>query len=433
MRDGVMCRRTLDPNTHEVQLQILAPEQNRKQIWETYHTHAGHLGVDKTLSVLRRRFFWPKMEKDVQHWHATCNRCNLRKARPEGKAKLMPIGTSAPFEVLAVDFLSLGRPNDTYQYILVATDMFTRFTWAIPTRDQTAITTARVLWQHIIQPFGCPSRLHSDQGPNFESELIKSLCQYYGARKSRTTPYHPQGNGLCERFNQTLLNLLGTLEVEQQNRWPQYLPELVHAYNNTVHETTGYTPFFLMFGRHARLPTDVLFGTPEVEREGTLNEWVAQHHAKLYSAYQKAGKRSGQAAERSKSRYDRTARDAPLLPGERVLVSSKRRRGRGKLADRWESEPYVVVERIDSQAPVYRVRPEGQDGPTRVIHRNLLRPCILYPQEMLDRPPEIVTQREDALQPMWGYLFPQGAGEGAPPPRRSERENRGRLPARYLQ
>ncbi|KAG1940728.1 interleukin-1 receptor accessory protein-like 1-A, partial [Pimephales promelas] len=164
-----------------------------------------------------------------------------------------------------MDFLTLGRPTDRYQNILVATDLFTKYAWAIPTPDQTAVTTAGVLWRAIIQPFGCPETLHSDQGPNFESRVIQELSRLYGCRKTRTTSYHPQGNGGCERFNQTLLGLLGTLEADQQNQWEECLPALVQAYNNSVHSTTGYAPAFLMFGRHMRLPVDLLLGTKPTE------------------------------------------------------------------------------------------------------------------------------------------------------------------------
>lgn len=105
--------------------------------------------------------------------------------------------------IVALDFLTLGRPSDRYRNILVMTDLFSKFAWAVPTPDQTAFTTARALWTHVIQPFGCPEVFHSDQGPNFESKLIKELCQIYWCRKGRTTPCHPMGNGACERFNQT--------------------------------------------------------------------------------------------------------------------------------------------------------------------------------------------------------------------------------------
>lgn len=113
------------------------------------------------------------------------------------------------------------------------------------------------LWTHVIPPFSCPEILHSDQCPRFESKLIKELCQVYGCRKSHTTPYHPQCNGACERFNQTLVNLLGTLEVEQHSNWVGCLPGIVQSYN-TIHSSTSYEPAFLMFGRHLRTSIEIV-------------------------------------------------------------------------------------------------------------------------------------------------------------------------------
>lgn len=131
------------------------------------------------------------------------------------------------------------------------TDHFTEFAWAAPTRDQTAATTAHVLWRHGIQPFGCPKRFHVDQCPTFESAVIRELFNVYGALKSRTTPCYPQVNGSCERFNKTLLNLLGTLEENHKATWTDYVQELVCLYNNTIHATMSQTPCYLLFGQHA--------------------------------------------------------------------------------------------------------------------------------------------------------------------------------------
>merc|ERR1719354_35351 len=111
-----------------------------------------------------------------------------------------------------------------------------------------------------------------------------------------------------------------------------------------------------MFGRHVRLPMDLLFGTKNHERPQDTTEWVSAHHSKLEFAYNKVSQRLGAAAEKNKRQYDRTARDAPLLPGERVLVKDCRRQGRGKLCDHWEARPYVVIDRPRPEVPVYRVR-----------------------------------------------------------------------------
>lgn len=264
-----------------------------------------------------------------------CNQCAQNQPRREVRAPLQSIVTSYPLEIVAIDFLSLGRDQDTHPYILVMTDLFTRFAWAVPTRDQTAQTTVKALWTHVIQPFGCPERLHSDRGAAFESALVAQLSQMYGCRKSRTTPYHPGGNGACERLNQTLLTLLNSLSTEAQEHWARYLPELVHAYNNTVHSSTSYTPFFLMFGRHARLPVDLVTGAIPAVTPQTLEGWVRSHHHTLEQAYRVAGNQAQRRQARDQTRYNRRTRKLPLLPGERVLIRNFRRRGRRKLGPHW--------------------------------------------------------------------------------------------------
>lgn len=133
---------------------------------------------------------------------SSCPRYNLHKSPTIAtQGPLVPITTSCPLELLAMDFLKLPLSKDGHQYVLVVTDHFSKYAWAIPTRDQSVTTTAKVLWKHVIRYVGSPRRFHSDQGANFESAVLMELCSLYGTTKSRTTPYHPEGNGVCERFN----------------------------------------------------------------------------------------------------------------------------------------------------------------------------------------------------------------------------------------
>ena len=159
------------------------------------------------------------MVTDSNTWTKNCVECAISKAGPEVRAPLQSIQCTYPFEIVGLDYLSLGRPADTYPYILVFTDLFSRYTVAVPTRDQTTHTMVKALWGAFIQTFGFPERILSDRGGAFESELMQQLCALYGCVKSRTTPYHPQGNGAVERFNQTLLSLLSSLNAEEQSQW----------------------------------------------------------------------------------------------------------------------------------------------------------------------------------------------------------------------
>ena len=167
-------------------------------------------------------------------------------------------------EIVCLDYLSLERTKGSHENILVITDHYSRYAQAIPTRNQTSKTTAWVLFDNFIVHYGFPARIHSDQGQNFESHLIKELCQSARVEKSRTTPYHPKGNGQVIRFDKTLLKMLGTLEEYQKSDWKSHVPTLVHAYNATFHNSTGFSPYFIMFGRHPRLAIDAFLGiTPD--------------------------------------------------------------------------------------------------------------------------------------------------------------------------
>ena len=115
-------------------------------------------------------------------------------------------------ELVCIDFLTLERSKGGFEKILVITDHFTRYAQAFPTRNELAKTTAKVLFENFIVHYGFPARLHSGQGRKFESSVIQELCRLAGVEKSKTTSYHPMGNGMVERLNQTLLNILGTLE-----------------------------------------------------------------------------------------------------------------------------------------------------------------------------------------------------------------------------
>ena len=343
--------------------------------------------------MVRRRFFWPGMARDVRNHCLQCKRCCLRKtSQSKVRAPLISIVTSEPLELVCIDYLKLERSKGGYENILVITDHFTKYAQAFPTLDQKAETVAKVLWGSFIQHYGFPARIHADQGRNFEGQVIQELCRISGIKKSRTTPYHPQGNGQTERFNHTLLNMLGTLDTDQKKDWKQYVGAMAHAYNATCHDTTGYPPFLLMFGRHPNLPIDLMFGMDKIDDEITpdYDDYVQNLKLRLISSYKTASNHAKQAKLKQKHTYDSRACDAPLQVGDRVLVQNKHVRGTQKLADRWEEHPYIITGKQEN-IPVYTVRciPTGKE---RTLHRNLLTPCMFLPvEEDLNDPTEVIT------------------------------------------
>lgn len=342
------------------------------------------------------------------------------------------------------------------------TDHFTKFAVAVATKDQTAESAARAVCTQFIQVYGCPSRIHSDQGACFQGRLMTELYRLYGIHRSRTTPYHPEGNGACERFNRTLLQMLRTLEGDQKSRWPESLPELLWAYNNRVHSTTGYTSYMMLFGRPGREIEDLNLAAPERGSAWSPDDWVELHRRKLQTVHRLVINKM-----RLNNHPDKTpVQKEPFQPGDRVLVRAKR--PSGKLDDRWEAIPYRVKRRVIPDSPVYEVESEEGGGVTRNLHRNMLRPCSseappcgtatgapelnpaapafapvaqFDPDEwwvVPDSAPEegmamiTLPQREVTASPAHPVLQPM-ADSDAPVLRRTTRTNAGVPPQRYAQ
>lgn len=355
--------------------QLVLPIKLRREVLHTIHNDLGHPGRDRTLSLLRDRFYWPGVTRDAEEWVKVCDRC-VRAKTPGNvlRAPLVNIVTTQPMEMVAMDFLTLEPSKGNYQYVLVVTDHFTRYAQAIPTRNMSARTTAEALVQHFICHYGMPKRLHSDQGANFEGRVMQDVCSILGIEKSRTSPYHPSGNGLCERFNRTLLGMLRTLEVEQKKDWKSHIGPLTHAYNCTRHETSGFSPYFLMFGRHPRLPVDVAFGVCSEASGHSVTSYADGLQKRLKESYDIALKTIESSQQRQKSNYDNRVRGATLDIGDRVLVKVLAFDGRHKIADRWEDSAYVVISQPNLDIPVFCVRREDGIGRQRILHRNHLLP-----------------------------------------------------------
>ena len=203
-----------------------------------------------------------------------------------------------------MDFLTLEMSKGGY--ILVITDHFTKYALAVPTRNQSAKVTAESILNEFITHYGFPRRIHIDQGANFESNVIKELCLLSDMLKSRNTPFHPQGNGITERFNRTLLNMLGTLDLELKHNWKAAVDPLVHAYNFTKHESTYYSLYMLMFGRQPRLTVDVVLGLTKegTDKVGSYGKNIQSLKDNTSPAYSVATAKTRQSQQRQKAGYD---------------------------------------------------------------------------------------------------------------------------------
>ena len=251
----------------------------------------GHLGIERTTSLLRDHFYWPSIIDDAEKRIKSCPRCLRFKTQPE-KAKLNPIIATRPLELVHIDYLTIEPPSNSKSNkgvnILIITDHFTRYVQAHITSSQKAPIVAKTLWDHFFVHYGFPEKILWDQGRNFESLLISELCELTQIEKLRTTPYRPEGNGSCERFNRTLISMLGTLPEDFKSKWTQHISTLVYAYNCTHSNATGFSPYYLLYGRHPLIPINIEFGVfvPDLS-EAITYKYVQELKKSLENAFQK--------------------------------------------------------------------------------------------------------------------------------------------------
>eukprot|EP00795_Rhopilema_esculentum_P009653 gene9653-17414_t len=313
----------------------------RTLVYDELHVKMAHIGAEKVVQLTRERFYWPHMQRDITDFITRNCRC-LKQKPPTFKQRepLQPIITSAPLEIVSVDYMHLEKSSGGYEYILVVVDHFTRYAQAYATRDKSGKTAAR------------------------------------------TTPYHPEGNGKAERFNRTLLSMLRTLPETYKTHWRDHLPKLVHAYNSCKHDATGYFPFFLLFGRSPRLPIDLAFNINKHSSQKDYPSYVKQWRSAMQEAYRTAFTHAAKSASQSKEQYDKKARGVALYPGDRVLVRNSEKGGPGKIRFYWEDKVYKVLSQFHETSPVYTIEPEKGGGRKGTVHRNLLLPCdVLTPDD----------------------------------------------------
>ena len=240
VKDGALYRQCRVADDSSSVIQLVVPDSLKEEVMYGVHEGigGGHLGVEKSVAKLKERFYWPGHYNDIKSWCANCGNCIAWKTTPpHRRAPLQPVRVGYPMEMVAVDILGPFPKNENGNcYILVAEDYFTKWleAWAIP--NQEAKTIAQKLLEEMFLRFSLPNRLHSDQGRQFEGKLIGELCRLLQVEKTRTTPYHPQGDGLVERANRTILNMLATV-VKNHKDWESHLRATCMAYNTSIQST----------------------------------------------------------------------------------------------------------------------------------------------------------------------------------------------------
>ena len=279
------------------------------------------------------------MIQDLRNHIKKCGHCRKYEAAPP-VVPMKPLPCSGPGELLHVDFTSIEetvplKEEPVIWNVLVLQDHFSKYDVAYVVKYQTARTATETLRNGYFGLFGAPAYLISDQEKALMGHIIIHLCDLYGVQKLRTSPYHAQTNGQVERMNQTIIHMIGKLEEDKKACWSEHLPELLLAYNATHSAVTGYSPYYLLFGRRLRIPVDYLFPTLcDLPHQTKMEVSVVAMQKRLKEAFTVARCLTCEEAAEQCHYYDCKAGAVALQPGDVVMVHTDVFVGKRKVKDR---------------------------------------------------------------------------------------------------
>jgi len=406
VRDGLLCRWKTMNGRSKRRLQIVLPSSLRLEVFEYFHGHqaSAHFGRKRTMDKLAMRYYWPGMSKDIIRWLTECPTCCMVKPGPgKGKTSLVQELFGVRFARIAIDIITgfQTTPNSNV-CMMVVQDYYTKFVRVIPMKDHTAVTCAQALVKEWVLTFGAPLMLHSDQGREFESRLFQGMLEELAIVKTRTNPYRPQSDGMVERFNRTLIQGLTSLVNSKQDDWDTFSQYVAHAYNCTVHASTGCTPNSLVFGSEIIMPADLVFGsvlrrkdlpcrvafTETLRRELRESYALVRGHLKKAAIHQKVG-------------YDTGLRERKYTVGQKVVRLKPP--VHGKISRGWDG-PFevtrvisdvtvllkdvrgkIVAGHVDRLKPWLGRRPGDEEGP--LVEMPL--PKSLWVKKNVDKAPKV--------------------------------------------
>ena len=303
-------------------LRIVPPTADRKGLFETAHggVLGGHLRTAKMHSQPSRQYWWPRMRADIVEWTKACQICATRNVGKPLHPPLTPIPVAGPFDRVGVDVIRFPPSQRGNKYAIVFVDYLTKWPEVFPAKDQSALTIARLLVEKVVTRHGVPTQLLSDRGASFLSNLMKSVYELLGLKKVNTTAYHPQTDGLVERFNRTLTDMLSKKVKKGGKDWDQQLPYVLFAYRASIQESTGESPFFVLYGRTPRVPTDGMLQPPIDRSLIDLDDYCSEITTRMSAAWESARQHIKASQGKQKRFHDRKCKDPKISVGDKVMV-----------------------------------------------------------------------------------------------------------------
>ena len=301
----------------------LPPGQFRDFILQECHDtrYSGHFGIKKTQELIQRDFFWPTLQQDVTSYVQTCEECQRNKASNQRSAGLLqPLEIPGQrWERVSMDFIThLPRTRAGYDTLLVIVDYITKMMILRPTHSTaTAVDTARIFMDAVIRVHGVPQTIVSDRDTRFTSNFWREICRVMGTTLAMSSGFHPQTDGQTERANRSIEEMMRAYVGRRQNDWDERLGMIEYAYNNSVHSSSGYSPFYLCYGRHPLSPVQLL--SQAESKNAAADAFLRQLEEDVAHALENLQR----AQDRQKRYADRRRRDLELQVGDEVLLSTR--------------------------------------------------------------------------------------------------------------
>lgn len=336
--------------------QVVLPKADRPAAMRAFHNDNGHFGVKKTTALIKSKYCRHRMFKDITEFVKSCDRCQRAKRDTTSTPlPLHPLPVTGVFGRLHMEIIGpVCKSTEGHEYILVVVDSFSRWIEAWPLKTQTAAEIARLLHDEIFCRYGAAIEIISDKGRNFLSKLVNAVCEIYQVTRHSTASYRPQSNGCVERQNASITQTIRMYVDRSQRNWPSFLPVALMALRSTPNlETSGFSPFQMLFGCKMRVPFDTqLIPRDNLGPEAKVH--VEQLLNRLKLSHEIAKENSKRAKERDKNRHDLKAKESNFLPGQQVLLKVQKVPNplSTKLHDKYDG-PYYIREKC--QNDTYRI------------------------------------------------------------------------------
>jgi hypothetical protein len=375
VKNGVLCREhTSTPKTGKrVTKQVVLPKSLREGVMEVAHDSilGGHLGSQKSVDRVLSSFYWPGIVGDMKRFCASCDVC--QRTTPKGRIGKVPLGVTpmvdVPFSRVAIDLVGpLPVSERGHRYILTLVDFATRYPEAVALKRIDTVEVAESLVS-IFSRLGVPREILSDQGSQFTSDLMSEVSRLLSIKQLRTTPYHPQSNGLVERFHGVLKSMIKRMCDEKPKDWDRYVDPLLFAYREVPQEGIGFAPFEMLYGRTVRGPMAILkelWTGESVDSEvRSTYQYVLELRQRLEETCELAHQVLAQNKIKQKAYYDRKAHDRGFVTGDFVLLLLPT--DNNKLLMQWKG-PFKVISKVGDFD--YRI---DVNGKAKVFHANMLK------------------------------------------------------------